>query len=120
MVVSITEFRKLLEVGRSYLDGTGTFAELYHGAKMTAHAAHFWGISSSPLMQIIPEWEHRATRCWRDIGEQRSSDSDARFDEWLREQLYFPDRDIYCHATPCSSQMLPPPSLRLVSKSCNT
>lgn len=92
MDVEITEFRKLLEAGRRYLDGAATLAELNGRVSATLEAGHFWG-AAAPLMEVAQDWEHMINRAWNEMGEQRAPLTEAQFSEWLRQQFYFPARD---------------------------
>jgi hypothetical protein len=92
MTAEITEFRKLLEAGRCYLEGTATLAELNGRARATLEAGHFWG-AAAPLMDVARNWERMINRAWNEMGEQRAPLTEAQFSEWLRQQFYFPVRD---------------------------
>ncbi|MBB1610858.1 hypothetical protein A9978_00245 [Pseudomonas sp. UMC65] len=92
MTVEITEFKKLLEAGRRYLDGAATLAELNGRVSATLEAGHFWG-ASAPLMEVTQDWEHMINRAWNEMGEQPAPLTEAQFSEWLRQQFYFPTRD---------------------------
>ncbi|NMY71886.1 hypothetical protein [Pseudomonas sp. WS 5414] len=92
MTVEITEFRKLLEAGRCYLEGTAALAELNGRVRATLEAGHFWG-AAAPLMNVTRNWEHMINRAWNEMGEQRAPLTEAQFSEWLRQQFYFPVRD---------------------------
>ncbi|WOE82275.1 hypothetical protein RZO07_13985 [Pseudomonas protegens] len=92
MTVEIIEFRKLLEAGLRYLEGTTTLAELNGRARATLEAGHFWG-AAAPLMDVARDWEQMINRAWNEMGEQRAPLTEAKFSEWLRQQFYFPARD---------------------------
>ncbi|WP_210712143.1 hypothetical protein [Pseudomonas sp. MWU349] len=92
MTVEIIEFRKLLEAGLRYLEGTTTLAELNGRARATLETGHFWG-AAAPLMDVARDWEQMINRAWNEMGEQRAPLTEAQFSEWLRQQFYFPVRD---------------------------
>ncbi|WP_212806409.1 hypothetical protein [Pseudomonas sp. Eqa60] len=89
MTVEIIEFRKLLEAGRRYLEGTAALAELNGRVRATLEAGHFWG-AAAPLVDVARGWEHMINRAWNEMGEQRAPLTEAQFSEWLRQQFYFP------------------------------
>ncbi|MFO3674922.1 hypothetical protein ACKWMZ_30255 [Pseudomonas protegens] len=92
MTIEITEFRKLLEAGRRYVDGVTTLAELNGRVRATLEAGHFWGAAAS-LMDVARDWEHMINRAWNEMGEHHAPLTEAQFSEWLRQQFYFPVRD---------------------------
>ncbi|SDA13975.1 hypothetical protein SAMN03159355_05137 [Pseudomonas sp. NFPP10] len=92
MTVEIIEFRKLLEAGRRYLEGSAALAELNGRISATLEAGHFWG-ASAPLMEVARDWEHMINRAWNEMGEQPAPLTEAQFSEWLRQQFYFLVRD---------------------------
>lgn len=92
MTVEITEYRKLLEAGRRYLEGTATLAELNGRVRATLETGDFWG-AAAPLMEVARDWEHMINRTWNEMGEQPAPLTEVQFSEWLRQQFYFPARD---------------------------
>lgn len=92
MTVEITEFRKLLEAGRRYLEDTAALAELNGRVRATLEAGHFWG-AAAPLMDVTRDWEQMINRAWNEMGEQPAPLTEAQFSAWLRQQFYFPARD---------------------------
>ncbi|MGC5699131.1 hypothetical protein J4P02_02885 [Pseudomonas sp. NFXW11] len=93
MAVAIIEFRKMLEAARRYLAGVGTLAELNGRVRATLEAGHFWR-AAAPLMETARDWERMVNRTWNEMGEQGAPLSEIQFSEWLRQQFYFPARDI--------------------------
>lgn len=92
MTVEIIEFRKLLEAGLRYLEGTATLTELNGRVRATLEAGHFWG-AAAPLVDVARDWEQMINRAWDEMGEQPAPLTEAQFSEWLLQQFYFPVRD---------------------------
>lgn len=86
MSVQITEFRRLLDGGRRYLDGACSIQELNGLAAQCLDASKFWH-GHPALVRAAQDWAAMIDRRWNEWSHSPSPVDEHTFREWVRGQL---------------------------------
>ncbi|WP_419690500.1 hypothetical protein ACN22W_34325 [Burkholderia theae] len=85
-MVQITEFRRLQDGGRRYLDDTCSIQELNGLASQCLEACKFWH-GHPELIRATQEWIAMIDRRWNESRHLMDAVDENTFRDWLRDQL---------------------------------
>ncbi|WP_313252166.1 hypothetical protein [Stenotrophomonas indicatrix] len=83
-MIEIREFRRMLDAGRRYLEGTCSIHELYGCAVDLETAAKFWE-GHRAIAQVAREWSCMADRRWNECRHHPDPLSEYEFLSWLQQ-----------------------------------
>jgi hypothetical protein len=86
VAVQITEFRRLLDGGRRYLDGACSIQELNGLAAQCLDASKLWK-GHPALVRTTEDWVAMIDRRWNEWGHSSSQIDENAFRNWVRDQL---------------------------------
>ncbi len=85
-MIEITEFRRMLEAGWGYLEGTCTIQELYGSSISLSTAVRFWG-GHPAIGRVASDWSNMIDRYWNECSHHSDPLSKQEFVAWLEGQL---------------------------------